>query len=129
LSALFPGELLVIPTGHEKVRANDTFYRFRPGSDFYYLTGNVEPDCVLVLEPTGPTGHRDVLFVEPNPVGKTTPSSPIATRASFGWGRASAFPRARRASPSTRPRGCRSLLPISPSGRAGPRASSAATPQ
>ncbi|HLV60669.1 MAG TPA: aminopeptidase P family protein [Fredinandcohnia sp.] len=67
LSERFPGEVLVIPTGHEKVRANDTFYRFRPGSDFYYLTGNVEPDCVLVLEPRGKKGHRDVLFVEPNP--------------------------------------------------------------
>ncbi|HZN92531.1 MAG TPA: aminopeptidase P family protein, partial [Myxococcales bacterium] len=32
LSRLFPGETLVIPTGHEKVRANDTNYRFRPGS-------------------------------------------------------------------------------------------------
>lgn len=66
LSAKFPGELLVIPTGHEKVRSNDTFYRFRPSSDFYYLTGNVEPDCVLVMEPDG-SGHRDILYVEPNP--------------------------------------------------------------
>lgn len=69
LSARFPGETLIIPTGHEKVRANDTYYRFRPSSDFYYLTGNTEPDCVLVLEPAG-TGHRDLLFVEPNP-GRT----------------------------------------------------------
>ncbi|EYF00399.1 aminopeptidase P family protein [Chondromyces apiculatus] len=67
LSKLFPGEILVIPTGHEQVRANDTNFRFRPGSDFYYLTGNVEPDCVLVLEPQKGGGHRDVLFVEPNP--------------------------------------------------------------
>lgn len=67
LSARFPGEVLVIPTGHEKVRANDTYYPFRPGSDFYYLTGNVEPDCVLVLEPKGKKGHKDRLFVEPNP--------------------------------------------------------------
>jgi Xaa-Pro aminopeptidase len=67
LSAAFPGERLVIPTGHEKVRANDTYYRFRPGSDFYYLTGNLEPDCVLVLEPDASGGHRDLLFVEPNP--------------------------------------------------------------
>jgi Xaa-Pro aminopeptidase len=69
LSARFPGQTLVIPSGHEKVRANDTHYRFRPGTDFYYLTGNTEPDCVLVLEPSG-KGHRDLLFVEPNP-GKT----------------------------------------------------------
>jgi Xaa-Pro aminopeptidase len=67
LSRAFPGETLVIPTGHEKVRANDTMYRFRPGSDFFYLTGNLEPDCVLVLEPKKTGGHRHVLFVEPNP--------------------------------------------------------------
>ncbi|MFL5349515.1 MAG: aminopeptidase P N-terminal domain-containing protein [Hyalangium sp.] len=67
LSKLFPGETLVIPTGHEKVRANDTHYRFRPGTDFYYLTGNTEPDCVLVLQPQEGGGHTDLLFVEPNP--------------------------------------------------------------
>ncbi len=67
LSRLFPGETLVIPTGHEKVRSNDTHYRFRPGTDFYYLTGNLEPDGVLVMIPEPQGGHRDVLFVEPNP--------------------------------------------------------------
>jgi Xaa-Pro aminopeptidase len=72
LSELFPGETLVIPTGHEKVRANDTHFRFRPGTDFYYLTGNTEPDGVLVLIPTR-KGHTDVLFVEPNP-GRSKPT-------------------------------------------------------
>ncbi|WP_437755492.1 aminopeptidase P family protein [Sorangium sp. So ce1389] len=67
LSKLFPAETLIIPTGHEKVRSNDTHYRFRPGSDFFYLTGNLEPDCVLVLQPQEGGGHRDILFVEPNP--------------------------------------------------------------
>ncbi len=67
LSAAFPAETLVIPTGHEKVRANDTHYRFRPGSDFYYLTGNLEPDCVLVLSARQGGGHEHLLFVEPNP--------------------------------------------------------------
>jgi Xaa-Pro aminopeptidase len=66
LSKLFPGETLIIPTGHEKVRSNDTHYRFRPATDFYYLTGNLEPDCVLVMVPTA-DGHTDVLYVEPNP--------------------------------------------------------------
>ncbi len=69
LSQRFPGEVLVVPTGHRKVRANDTYYPFRPGTDFYYLTGVFEPDCVLVLLPQGKT-HEQVLFVEPNP-GKT----------------------------------------------------------
>jgi Xaa-Pro aminopeptidase len=75
LSARFPGEWLFVPTGHERVRANDTFYRFRPGSDFYYLTGNTEPDCVLALAPRAGAGagHDAVLFVEPNP-GKTSPT-------------------------------------------------------
>lgn len=73
LSRLFPAETLIVPTGHEKVRANDTHYRFRPGSDFFYLTGNHEPDCVLVLEPKAGGGHRDILFVEPNP-GRSDPT-------------------------------------------------------
>lgn len=73
LSKRFPAETLVVPTGHEKVRANDTHYRFRPGSDFFYLTGNHEPDCVLVLEPKAGGGHRDILFVEPNP-GRSDPT-------------------------------------------------------
>ena len=66
LSQRYPNELLVIPTGHRKVRANDTYYVFRPGTDFYYLTGVLEPDCVLLLVPKG-QGHEQLLFVEPNP--------------------------------------------------------------
>ncbi len=69
LSARFPGETLIVPTGHEKVRANDTHHRFRPGTDFYYLTGNTEPDNVLVLIPRA-GGHDATLYCEPNP-GKT----------------------------------------------------------
>jgi Xaa-Pro aminopeptidase len=70
LSRLFPGDVLVVPTGHAKVRSNDTTFRFRPGTDFYYLTGNLEPDCVLVMTPQAGGGHASALFVEPNP-GKT----------------------------------------------------------
>ena len=73
LSGSFKGETLVIPTGHEKVRANDTNYRFRPGTDFFYLTGNNEADCVLVLTPKGRSGHTGILFVEPNP-GRSEPT-------------------------------------------------------
>ena len=61
LAEAFPGETLVIPTGNEKVRANDTEYRFRPGSDFAYLTGDLEPDSVLVLRP----GGESTLFMRP----------------------------------------------------------------
>ncbi|MBF9130935.1 aminopeptidase P family protein [Plantactinospora sp. S1510] len=64
LSAALAGETLVIPTGPEKVRANDTEYPFRPGSDFAYLTGDHAPDSVLVLRPNG-SGHDAVLYMRP----------------------------------------------------------------
>jgi Xaa-Pro aminopeptidase len=60
LTAAFPGETLVVPTGRLKVRANDTDYEFRPGSDFFWLTGSPEPDSVLILRPDGAT-----LYVHP----------------------------------------------------------------
>ena len=61
LSAAFPNDTLVIPTGTEKVRANDTDHRFRAGSDFAYLTGDLEPDSVLVLRP----GGEAMLYMRP----------------------------------------------------------------
>ncbi|WP_434740872.1 aminopeptidase P family protein [Micromonospora sp. SH-82] len=64
LSAAFPGETLVVPTGGEKVRANDTDHPFRPGSDFVYLTGDHDPDSVLVMRPTG-SGHDATLYMRP----------------------------------------------------------------
>lgn len=73
LSKKFQGDWLLIPSGHQKVRANDTHYSFRTSTDFFYLTGNMEPDCVLVLVPEANGTHRSVLFVEPNP-GKTDPT-------------------------------------------------------
>jgi Xaa-Pro aminopeptidase len=64
LSAAFAGETLVVPTGPPKVRANDVAYPFRPGSDFVWLTGERDPDGVLVMRPTG-TGHDATLYVRP----------------------------------------------------------------
>ncbi len=61
IAEAFPGETLIIPTGREKVRANDTFYPFRPGSDFAYLTGAHDPDAVLVLRP----GGEGTLYLRP----------------------------------------------------------------
>jgi Xaa-Pro aminopeptidase len=61
LSEAFPGETLIVASGNEKVRANDTEYPFRPGSDFVYLTGDRDPDSVLVMRPTG-SGHDAVLY-------------------------------------------------------------------
>lgn len=49
LAGNFPDTTLIIPTGNYKVRANDTNYRFRAGTDFFYLTGCHDPDVVLVI--------------------------------------------------------------------------------
>jgi Xaa-Pro aminopeptidase len=69
LSAAFPGETLVIPTGMARVRANDQFYPFRPGSDFVYLTGDHDPDGILIMHPDG-GGHDSVLYTRlPSPAG------------------------------------------------------------
>ena len=68
LSALFPGQCLVIPAGGLKPRNNDCDYRFRPDSAFAHLTGlgtDREPDAVLVMVPTGVSGHRAVLYFHP----------------------------------------------------------------
>jgi Xaa-Pro aminopeptidase len=64
LSAMFPGETLVIPTGRESVRANDTMYPFRPGSAHVWLTGEHDPDAVLLMHPNA-GGHEAVLYVRP----------------------------------------------------------------
>ena len=61
LAHAFPGETLVIPSGREQVRANDTSYPFRPGSDHVWLTGEHDPDAVLVVGPTGDA----TLYVRP----------------------------------------------------------------
>jgi Xaa-Pro aminopeptidase len=65
LSSAFPGETIVIPSGRELVRANDTNFPFRPGSDFVYLTGEHDPDSVLIMRPNGSGGHDAILYVRP----------------------------------------------------------------
>lgn len=62
LSERFPTDVLVVPTGTSRVRSNDTFYRFRAGSDYAWLVGDLEPDGVLVMWPES-DGHRSVVYV------------------------------------------------------------------
>jgi Xaa-Pro aminopeptidase len=45
------GAAAVIPTAAHKIRNHDSEYRFRPDSDFWYVTGFAEPEAVLVLLP------------------------------------------------------------------------------
>lgn len=48
----------------EVTRSYDTSYKYRPDSDFYYLTGFSEPDSVAIFMPDHPE-HKYVLFVRP----------------------------------------------------------------
>ncbi|WP_455351776.1 aminopeptidase P family protein [Streptomyces sp. SYSU K217416] len=57
LSARFPGERLVVPSGNLKVRSNDAHYPFRPFSGYVHLTGDQARGSALVLEPRAGGGH------------------------------------------------------------------------
>lgn len=46
-----PGGIAILPAATEKTRSRDTLYDYRPDSDFYYLSGFVEPEAVIVLVP------------------------------------------------------------------------------
>ena len=58
-----PNSVAIIPAAREATRSNDTNYRFRQDSDFFYLTGFEEPEAIAVIKP-GET-HEYVLFVRP----------------------------------------------------------------
>lgn len=62
LSARFAANLVVVPAGSHKVRANDTDYPFRGSSQLAWLTAQTEADAVLVMFPHD-SGHRSVLYL------------------------------------------------------------------
>ena len=59
------GAVAVIPTNAPKTRNNDCEFRFRPDSDFWYLTGFAEAGALLVLLPGRAPDEEDrsVLFM------------------------------------------------------------------
>ena len=59
MALMDPNSIAIIPSAREQVRSRDTEYPFRQDSDFYYLSGFVEPDAVLILLP----GRRHGQFV------------------------------------------------------------------
>jgi len=58
-----PNSVAILPAAREVTRSNDTEYRFRQDSDFYYLTGFQEPDAIAVVAPA--KDARYTLFVRP----------------------------------------------------------------
>ncbi len=59
------GTAAVIPTHRSQVRNHDCDFRFRPNSDFWYLTGFAEPQACLVLLPDleGDGPGRSILYL------------------------------------------------------------------
>ena len=61
--------IAILPSAPVRVRNRDVDYPFRQGSDFYYLTGFVEPDSVLVLIP-GREHGESILFCKERDITK-----------------------------------------------------------
>ena len=86
ISAMYPGERIVIPAGGLRVRTNDTDFRYRAHSAFAHLTGlgtDREPDSVLVLEPTA-AGHEPTLYFSPR-APRTDPEFYSSSRYGEMW--------------------------------------------
>ena len=49
------GSYLIINSASNVIRNNDTTFPFRQNSNFFYLTGFNEPECVLLLNNNGKT--------------------------------------------------------------------------
>ncbi len=58
-----PKSVAIIPSAREATRSNDTQYRFRQDSDFFYLTGFEEPESIAVIRPSHETKYT--LYVRP----------------------------------------------------------------
>ena len=91
LSAAFPGQLIVVPAGPMKPRANDTDYPYRAASSFTWLTGETVESAVLVLTPSS-TGHDSTLYV----VEYAAPDPAVLA----AWGRDPAHPTAAQSQPT-----------------------------
>ena len=58
------GGVAIFRSSTEVIRNNDAHFKFRPDSDFYYLTGFSEPNSVIVFAPEHPE-HKFIMFVRP----------------------------------------------------------------
>jgi len=56
--------IAILPAASESIRNRDVQYRYRPDSNFFYLTGFAEPDAVVVIIP-GRKQAEYILFCRP----------------------------------------------------------------
>ena len=89
-AALGTDAALVLGGGELRSRSGDTEHRFRPDSDFYYLTGLAEPGAMMVLRPG--QDPELALFVRPRDAEKEVWSGrrigPEGATAAFGANKA-----------------------------------------
>ncbi len=71
LEQLEPGSAALLKSAPAAIRSNDVEYRYRPDSDFYYLTGFPEPDAAALFLPGHPK-EEFVLFVAPRDAERET---------------------------------------------------------
>jgi Xaa-Pro aminopeptidase len=64
LAAIGPGATAILPSAPVAMRSGDVEFIYRQDSDFYYLSGFVEPESVAVFAPGHPDGEF-ALFVRP----------------------------------------------------------------
>ncbi len=60
-------DIVIVPTAPERSRNGDVIYQFRPDSDFYYLSGFIEPEAVLVISPGRAQGEYVLFCREKDP--------------------------------------------------------------
>lgn len=65
IGQLLENSLVIIPNNSLSIYSNDVEYKFKPYSDFYYLTGFDEPNSVCLLKKESKTSFTYILFVEP----------------------------------------------------------------
>ncbi len=63
MKRMAPKSIAIIPAAREATWSNDTQYRYRQDSDFFYLTGFEEPEAIAVITPDQEKRYR--LFVRP----------------------------------------------------------------
>ncbi len=56
LNQIGENDIVIVPTARVQSRNGDVDFRFRPDSDFYYLTGFSEPEAVAVICPSRKQG-------------------------------------------------------------------------
>lgn len=64
MNRLGQDSVAIISSAPEATRSNDTNYRYRQNSDFYYLTGFDEPEAIAVIAPNQ-AEQKFTLFVRP----------------------------------------------------------------